>query len=64
MLAEDLTEIALEQDVTREEKTLFGVRYVIDGVLRTPLGRELSIRTIWFIDNHGQIPHFVTAYPR
>ena len=64
VLAEALKAIALEREVTRVEETRFGIRYVIDGVLKTPVGRELPLRTVWFIDNDEQIPHFVTAYPR
>ncbi len=64
IFARDLIRIARENEVTSVEKTPFGVRYVIDGVLSTPSGRPLPVRTIWFVDNDEQIAHFVTAYPR
>ena len=63
-LADDLASVARHNDVTSVEQSPFGVRYIIDGVLSTPSGRAPPIRTIWFLDNDEQIPHFVTAYPR
>jgi hypothetical protein len=44
------------------EATPFGTRYVIEGILSTPDGRALLIRTVWFIETGQQIPRFVTAY--
>lgn len=64
ILAEDLRAIARQNEVERVEPSPFGNRYVIDAVLHAPDGRELPIRTVWFIDNDEEIPHFVTAYPR
>ncbi|MGH2566726.1 MAG: DUF6883 domain-containing protein [Bacteroidota bacterium] len=63
-LAEDVIHIAKNNEVTTTEESPFGLRYVIDGVLPTPSGKDLPIRTVWFIDNDEQIAHFVTAYPR
>ncbi|MEX1139691.1 MAG: DUF6883 domain-containing protein [Bacteroidota bacterium] len=64
VLAQDLCNLAREYEVTLEEQTPFGTRFIIDGILRTPSGRPLPIRTIWFVDNQSRIPHLVTAYPR
>ena len=64
ILAEDLKKVARENEISAVEKSSFGVRYIVDGVLSTPGGRLLPVRTVWFIDNDEQIPHFVTAYPR
>ena len=64
ILAEDLRNIALENELTLREESKFGIRFVIDGVLKTPSGRDFAVRTVWFIDNERQNPHFVTAYPR
>ena len=62
-LATALQQHAREHDVTLAEDTPFGIRYVIEGSLVAPNGRQLQVRTVWFIDEGGQVPRFVTAYP-
>ena len=54
---------AQEHVVARVESSPFGVRYVIDGILRAPDGREPMVRTVWFIESDETIPRWVTAYP-
>lgn len=62
-LANALKQHALDNEITLEEKTIFGTRYVIDGRLEAPHGRWLNVRTAWFIDEEGKAPRFVTAHP-
>jgi len=62
-LAHALKQHAGENVVTLSESTPFGTRYVIEGPLVAPNGRQLQVRTVWFIDESGQVPRFVTAYP-
>jgi hypothetical protein len=56
-------EHVIDNEIAREEKTIFGTRYVVDGVLKAPDGRPLNVRTVWFIDDDGDAPRFVTAHP-
>jgi hypothetical protein len=55
---------AQEHAVASVEKTTFGTRYVIEGILRTPGGRSPVVRVVWFIEDGETIPRLVTAYPR
>lgn len=64
ILGEDLRTLARNNDVVLVETSPFGTRFVVDGVLHTPNGRELLLRSVWFVDIDSEIPHFVTAYPR
>lgn len=64
VLATDLIDLVKLNEVSGQEKTQFGIRFVVDGILDTPSRRPLPLRTIWFLDNQERIPHFVTAYPR
>lgn len=64
LLADALGEIAVGNEVTGTEPSPFGMRYIIDGRLPTPDGRNPLVRTVWFIDTEKEIPHFVTAFPR
>src|SRR6478672_9719296 len=50
-------------DVVSVENSQFGIRYVIEGIIQTPDGREPMIRTVWFIENNTDIPRLATAYP-
>jgi hypothetical protein len=62
-LADALRQQARDNAVTLTEDTPFGIRYIIEGPLVAPNGRQLQVRTVWFIDEGGVLPRFVTAYP-
>ena len=62
-LAEALRQQARDNVVALSEDTPFGTRYLIEGALVAPNGRQLQVRTVWFIDKGSQAPRFVTAYP-
>jgi hypothetical protein len=62
-LAIMLIDHAHQHEVVKQETTHFGVRYVIDGPLQTPVQRNASVRSVWFVPNDEQNPRFVTAYP-
>ena len=62
-LALALQHYARDNEVTFSENTPFGIRYVIEGPLVTLDGRQLQVRTVWFIDEGGHVPRCVTAYP-
>jgi hypothetical protein len=62
-LGRALKQHAMDNEITREERTMFGTRYVIDGLLQAPDGRSLNVRTAWFIDNEGDAPRFITTHP-
>jgi uncharacterized protein DUF6883 len=62
-LASALREHAVEHDVTRVDGSPYGQRYVIEGSIRSPVGRHPFIRSIWFIEAGEDRPRFVTAYP-
>ena len=50
-------------DVVKEEPSPFGRRYVIEGAMETPDGRNPSVRAVWFVRTGEDVPRFVTAYP-
>lgn len=63
LLAEALKRHAAEYEVAGIEESPFGKRYVIEGPLRSPDGRDPPVRAIWFIESGKDAPRFVTAYP-
>ncbi len=54
---------AAENEVARVADSVFGVKYVIEGPLATPDGRNPQIRSVWIIDRGEVRPRLVTAYP-
>lgn len=62
-LAEALREHAIRHEIADIEKTSFGTRYTVEGIMLTSDGRAPNIRAVWFIDAEEELPRFVTAYP-
>ncbi len=50
-------------DTTAEELTPYGVKYIVEGPISSPDGRDPLVRSIWIIRAGQRIPEFVTAYP-
>jgi hypothetical protein len=62
-LAAVLVNHARMYDIVKEESSPFGTRYVVEGVIDTPGGRPLNLRSVWFRDDGEEVPRFATAYP-
>jgi len=62
-LAESLQQHVAENNVVRVEPSPFGMRYIIEGALRTPKGISPIVRSVWFIESGTKVPRLVTAYP-
>lgn len=43
--------------------TAHGTKYVVDGVIHSPLGEKIQLRSIWIIEPGQSFPRLVTAYP-
>ena len=62
-LIDALCRHVLAHEVRIAEETRFGMRYTVEGSLGTPTGIKEDVRTIWFIDESGDPPRFVTMFP-
>lgn len=62
-LRDDLLNLAANSEVVAEQESEFGKKYVVEGVLRSPLGRMVGVRTVWISDDSDDPPRLVTAYP-
>ena len=49
-LANALRKLAIISDVTENMATVHGKKYIVDGELENPAGKEASVRSIWIID--------------
>ena len=50
-------------EVAKVENSPFGVRYILEGELATPDGRNPVVRSVWFIERGEYAPKLVTVYP-
>lgn len=61
--AEALGNHAMQREVREKAESEYGTRYVIEGPLHPPDGRNPVVRTVWIVDSDASIPRLVTAYP-
>jgi hypothetical protein len=62
-LRDDLAQIAQNGEVTEAGATAYGVKSVVDGVVESPCGQMVALRTVWISDGPDGVPRLVTAYP-
>lgn len=58
-----LRNIAKSEDVGDASHSPYGIKYVIDGEVKTPNGKRVKLRTVWIIEKGEMRPRFVTIYP-
>ncbi len=63
LLAEALHTHGVEHEVTNTRDSPFGIRYIVEGELKTPEGRRPPVRTVWVIEPGTVVPQLVSAYP-
>ena len=63
IMADALRQHAAVHQVTLIEADEHGTRYVIDGALTTPDGRNPQVRAVWIVREGETEPGFVSAYP-
>ena len=56
--------MAASAEVTARVGTLYGNKFIVDGLLHAPSGTAARVRSIWIIDRESDAPRLVTAYPR
>jgi hypothetical protein len=64
VLAEAFQDMVAHTEVTDQVDSLHGAKYIVDGLIDTPVGKLAWVRTVWIIDAGEQTPRLVTAYPR
>jgi hypothetical protein len=62
-LVESLENHAAACELAADERSAFGIRYVLEGPLMTPDGRNPPARSVWFIEEGSDRLRFVTLYP-
>ena len=62
-LAAALRLLAKQGDLSRSVESKHGTKYIVDGELENPRGRQALVRTVWIVETGENIPRLVTAYP-
>lgn len=62
-LEEDIRNLLLSSDPQFREKTEFGQKYEVRGVITGPQNRSTELVTVWIVLSGEEVPRFVTAYP-
>ena len=55
--------VALTVSASQSMEAVHGKKYIVDGELENPAGKEAWVRSIWIIDAGTDFPRLVTAYP-
>ncbi len=63
-LAEGLRSHGAKHEVIKVVENAYGSRYIVDGPLQSPDGRNPRVRTVWQIEIGSDYPRLITAYPR
>jgi hypothetical protein len=58
-----LRNLAQQSAVTQSLESMHGKKYIVDGLIETPIGKTPMVRTIWIVDSGQNAPRLVTAYP-
>jgi len=63
VLAEALRQHGLENKIVNAVESAFGWRYIVEGKILSPDGRNPNVRTVWIIENGESAPRLITAHP-
>jgi hypothetical protein len=63
VLRQALLDHAESGAIVKTEETAFGRKFIVEGPLGTPDGRNPTVRAVWFVEIGESQPRFVTAYP-
>ena len=53
----------MKEKVKKVIKVSYGVTFVIEGMMETPVGINLKVRSVWIVRKAEVNPRLVTCYP-
>ena len=63
-LRDQLLTLARNEDAEEGERSRFGQKYLVSGILTGKSGQEVEVQSVWIILHGDDIPQLVTVYPR
>ena len=62
-LQQDLVDLGRSGTAEKSQKTRFGQKYEVRGILVGPAGGRAHVVTAWIVLNDEKSPRFLTAFP-
>ena len=62
-LEADLRNLLTAHEGQAGQRSGYGRKYEVRGMLTGPSGKSASLVSVWMIPSGGDVPHFVTAFP-
>jgi hypothetical protein len=59
-----LRELILTNEVAKFEESQYGRKFIVEGLVISPTGKNVHLVTVWIILKEEFAPRFVTVYPR
>lgn len=63
LLEKALKKIAKSEEIENFSVSEYGVKYVLESNIDSPIGKIVKVRTIWIIEKDQTRPRFITIYP-
>ena len=63
-LADAFRRLSETTEVYNHVASPHGEKYIVDGLIETPVGKTPLVRTVWIVDLGQHTPRLVTAYPQ
>jgi hypothetical protein len=63
VLRQQLLDIALDNEVSEVIPSIYGTKYIIEGILQTSIAGPVRVRTVWIIETEQNHPRLITVYP-
>ena len=66
VLTEALLRHAREGELAETRRNPYGAKYVVEGPIASPDGRDPKVRSVWIVESGtgSPAPRLVTAYPK
>ena len=62
-LAEALRQHGMKNKILNAVESPFGCRYILEGKIISPDGRNPNVRTVWIVEKGESAPRLITAHP-
>ncbi len=59
-----ITDLINEFEIINQTENEYGMLYVVDGSIKSPSKKIITLRTIWIVEHHTIIARLVTVYPK
>jgi len=53
----------MDGSIVNVEKTIYGDKYIVKGLLKGPSGETVGVTTVWVVKKSEDSPRLITAYP-